>query len=65
MSETPFRDALNEAYEVCREDVRFGFLLDSNEFFYGSCYGPWPPPKEFLGLRAILESDWPVLPNSA
>lgn len=45
---------LDSEMEAIKTDFRWEMHLALNEEFHGSAYGPFLPPKPFLGLAALL-----------
>lgn len=51
----PAMQALIDAeIEKAKDAWAWEIHLLGNEVLYGSAYGPWLPPKEFIGLSGIL-----------
>jgi hypothetical protein len=48
-----FARALEAEMAAITEEIRWRFLLDWNEYLWGSAHGPWQRP-EFKGLEVLL-----------
>lgn len=52
---TTFTELLERLVREAEEEFAWQLHLSLNELLHGSAYGPWPPPREFLGLQVLLE----------